>query len=730
MPPLPGKFVPRGRKIGPPPKFVPPPTYSFCIPPNPVIRALRLHAEVNLQKIRTCRNIAGMQRQLEPYAALTDTVSGLPVTGAGGQLALPGVGILPPTPYRYSVLIERSKQLVTLAQQIEAAFLSVLEKRDAEAYGLLKARQDLRLTRAGVALQDLRVKEAGDGVQLAELQQQRAEIQSAYYQGLLNEPISPLEAASLVSMGIALSLQVAAGVAGFGSSVSSLGASLSAAFSGLASAAQTTASVLSTAANYVRRKAEWEFNRSVAEQDIRIGGQQVVIAQDHVQTARGERQIAVIQTEHAEATAEFLANKFTNVELFDWMSGVLQGVYAFFLQQATAMARLAANQLAFERQEVPPPYIQADYWEAPSQDGGQSKAPDRRGLTGSARLLQDIYQLDQYAFDTNKRKLQLTKTISLAQIAPAEFQRFRETGVMLFATPMEMFDRDFPGHHTRLVNQVKVSFIALIPPNQGIRATLSTTGTSRVVIGPDVFQTVLVRRPPEEVALSSPRESTGLFPEMDMQPELLKPFQSLGVDTHWELRMPRAANPIDPSTIADVLVTIEYTALDSFDYRQQVIQALRPTISANRPFSFRHQFADQWYDLNNPEQTATAMTVSFKTVREDFPSNLENLRIQQIILYFARATGKTFEVPVTALRFSEQGGDGSVGGGAVSIDGMINTLNGNGSSWAAMQGKSPVGQWELVLPDLEEMKNRFKNSEIEDILFVITYSGRTPDWPM
>jgi hypothetical protein len=42
-------------------------------------------------------------------------------------------------------------------------------------------------------------------------------------------------------------------------------------------------------------------------------------------------------------------------------------------------------------------------------------------------LLQDIYQLDQYAFDTNKRKLQLTKTISLARLSPAEFQRFRET---------------------------------------------------------------------------------------------------------------------------------------------------------------------------------------------------------------------------------------------------------------------------------------------------------------
>jgi hypothetical protein len=57
---------------------------------------------------------------------------------------------------------------------------------------------------------------------------------------------------------------------------------------------------------------------------------------------------------------EFLANKFTNAELYEWMSGVLGGVYSYFLQQATAMAQLAQHQLAFERRETPS-FIKADY---------------------------------------------------------------------------------------------------------------------------------------------------------------------------------------------------------------------------------------------------------------------------------------------------------------------------------------------------------------------------------
>ena len=43
------------------------------------------------------------------------------------------------------------------------------------------------------------------------------------------------------------------------------------------------------------------------------------------------------------------------------------------------------------------------------------------------------------------------------------------------------------------------------------------------------------------------------------------PFEAMGVDTSWELQMPKAANPFDYRTLADVLMTIEYTALHTFE---------------------------------------------------------------------------------------------------------------------------------------------------------------------
>jgi hypothetical protein len=68
-------------------------------------------------------------------------------------------------------------------------------------------------------------------------------------------------------------------------------------------------------------------------------------------------------------------------------------------------------------------------------------------------------------------------------------------------------------------------------------------------------------------------------------------------------------------------------------------------------------------------------------------------------------------------------------GAATSIDGIISTRRGNATSWMAAMGRSPVGKWVLALPNIVDIRNRFKNDDIEDILFVITYSGRAPEWP-
>jgi hypothetical protein len=687
-----GLTYPDTSSTAPPSK--PDPSHEFGL--DPVVQALRLHAQLNLRKLHLGLNIAGLERQLSPELTAETAV-------APQQ----------PTPYRYAALILRAKELTQTSAQMEGALLTALEKFEAESYNLLKATQDVELAGETVRLHDLQKKEAIAGIPLAAQEKQRAQLQFGHFEDLINKGTSALEIASAV-------------LGGLGSTVS--GAAQTGAFSvaGLGGALTGVGSVFGAFASRKRQEDDWILQRNLADQDITIARQKVTIAKDHFEVVKQEQQIAQMQKDHAAATVQFLAGKFTSAELYEFMSEVLDTVYRFFLQQATALAKLAENQLSFERQEPLQGVIQGDYYAVP--DGA---AVDRRGITGSARLLADIVQLDQHAFLTDQRRQQLKKDLSLARFAPVEFEQFRKTGVLIVGTPQSLFDRDFPGHYLRLVKRVRTSVIALIPPTDGIHATLSTSGTSRVVIAGDTFRNVVVRRDAETVGLSSPRDATGLFELVpDSQPDLLLPFEGTGVDTVWRFELPKAANPFDYSTIADIVLTIEYTALNSFDYRQQVIQTLDPVLSLDRPFSFQQQFPDQWYDLNNPEQAATPMTVRFKTALGDFLPNLDDLRTQNLVLYLSPGNGKPVEMQDVRLQFKKQSDDAPVGGSADSIDGVISTRRANGSNWLPITGdQPPIGEWELALPTDETIKKLFRNEEIEDILFVITYSGRTPAWP-
>ena len=732
-------------------EYVPNLSYRFCIPPNPTAEFLRLRTEAALFKIRHCMNIAGLRRELEPYSAPT-VAKALPGVSSNGQLRLDGGSIrVQPTLYRYRVLIERTKQLMGLAQQVEAAFFSSLERRDQESYNLLKARQDVELAGANVQFQQLRVDEAEAQKELAQLQKQSSETERAHYDSLTSSTnVNETKALELMTSSLSIAqralnaMRVAQGFAaaesliGFALNPASVISATSDFISRDAAVKSFESSLLNQQANLYlyrasqeRREQDWQLQKRLAENAVAVGEQQIVLAEDRVRIVAQEQLISEIQQEQADEVVEFLNNKFTNRELYEWMSSVLEDVYRYFLQQATAMAKLAENQLAFERQEPPALLIRSDYWTPPQEGTALStngeEGPDRRGLTGSARLLQDVYRLDQYAFEAARRKHQIAKTVSLARHDPFAFQRFRETGVLVFDTPRSLFERDFPHHYLRLIRRVSTSVVALIPPTDGIKATLTSAGVSRVVIGGDTFQTTLIRRPPERVALTSPVNATGVF-ELNPEPEMLYPFEGNGVDTRWEFSLPKAANAFDFRTIADVLFTVEYTALHSADYGRQVMQRMDRTVSADRAFSFRQEFSDAWYDLHNPELTDQPMIVTFETRREDFPPNLSDLRIGHVVLYFAATNSKLPELKAD-LQFIERGTGVSVGGEATSVDGVVSTRRGNAGSWFAMLGKAPQGQWQLSLPNTPEVRRLFKNEEIDDILFVITYEGQTPAWP-
>ncbi len=171
--------------------------------------------------------------------------------------------------------------------------------------------------------------------------------------------------------------------------------------------------------------------------------------------------------------------------------------------------------------------------------------------------------------------------------------------------------------------------VALVPPVTGVSATLSTSGVSRTVVARSTFQTVTLRCDPESIAFTSPVNAAGTF---DLEPDdgMLRPFEGMSVGSVWRpavwrLETPKAANQFDYRTIADVLFTLEYTALVSEGYRHDVIRSLDRGFSGDRTFSIREQFPDAWYALNNPDTVddpTRRMWATLSLTRDDFPPQM------------------------------------------------------------------------------------------------------------
>jgi hypothetical protein len=728
----------------------------FCVPDNPVYKYMLMSAELNLFKIRNCMNIAGMKRDLDPYAAPTDLYTGLPQISGTGQLVLPGGTVIRPTIYRYKLLVERAKQIVGIAQQIESTYFSMLVNRDNEYFSVLRAKQDLAVAKATVKLKELQVKVSNDEVDLAVLQKERSQIQVEQLDQMINDGLNQYEQ-QMVSMywsvaamqsiiagmefalagadiagsqqaGLTVNFKALELVAFASLGAIKLGAQVSEAF------LQAGINVNSIQAAQKRREQQWNFEKVLAQQDIRIGAQQVKTAQDRVRVSEQDRKISELQQQNNEATVDFLSNKFTNVELYEWMSNVLGNVYRYFLMEANGLAKVAQSQLAFERQEAIQSFIQDDYWENPVDNIAiptpGASAPDRRGLTGSARLLQDLTRLDQYAFNSDVRKLQISKTFSLRSLFPMEFQQFIETGELNFETSMEYFDLDFPGHYHRLIKKVSATVIALVPPTAGIKATLTSSGISRVVIGGNGFQSVIVRRDSERVALSGTRESTGMF-EMQMEnPELLNPFEATGVHTRWQFKMPKASNMFSFDTIADVLFKVDYTAQHSYDYEQQVNRELGIDYKSERGFSIRNEFADQFYELNHPNETATPYKIDITVRPFDFPANVSYVTSDDVKLYvmlkniepdehpFEPQAGQVNVIPITFTAGNPNNG------GAATVQANF-ALNKKGIAVTSdLTGIEPTGNWKF---DFTNLRTLIDEDKIMDIILVIAYSGELPE---
>ncbi|MBL8927834.1 MAG: hypothetical protein JNM77_16620 [Pseudonocardia sp.] len=398
---------------------------------------------------------------------------------------------------------------------------------------------------------------------------------------------------------------------GTGSGTSFGGSNLAAPLAGWASIARGLAGRLGHEAGraarvggYARREQDWQFQSNLAAGELDQIAKQLVAAQIREFLAERELKNHRTQIEQAQDVERFLAGerpdgKTTTTAYYALMRRDVRDLYNRTYRLALETAQKAERALRTELGDPGLSFVR------PSHLAGTE------GLFAGEKLHLDVRQMELAHLDLNRREYELTKNISLLQLAPLELVRLRATGRATFTIPEELFDLDTPGHYFRRIRSIAVSIPCVTGPYTGVTCTarlLRSHVRTKPVLkdskyvdtgdGDDRFDHQLGAT--ESIVTSSGSNDTGLF-ETNLRDERLLPFEYRGVVGEWQLELADDPRPFDYDTITDVVLHIQYTARDggvplrnaaSANVRAQI--AAGTAAGSTRLLSARHEFPSAW----------------------------------------------------------------------------------------------------------------------------------------
>jgi hypothetical protein len=599
----------KGRTSPPPvtpfPNRVPAPTdidlvrneLYFCIPPNAKLLSYWDTVADRLFKLRNCLNLDGIRRELPLFEPPIDPALLAKAAAQGVDIGTAISVLNAPLPhYRFMSHLGVAKELAGQVASLGGALLQALEKRDAEALAILRAGQEVEMLASVRKVKETALREASANIEALTQGRRVAEERLQYYRS--REAISSLEAMELderraaaakareggdlaqLASAVALIPDLTFGTSGYAGTpvfTFSVGGSFASRVINIkaqekqlqASDMQSAASVTGTYASYARRREEWEFQARLAERDIAQIDRQITAAEIRRALAELEVQNHDQQAADSAEVLEYMQSKFTNVELYAWMSGEVSKLYFQAYNLAADLARRAQrcyqHELAVDASEAD--FIAFGHWDN-----------RRKGLLAGERLAQDLRRMETAYYEKNRREYELTKRVSLASLDPVALVALRKTGACHFFLPETIFDLDHPSHYMRRLKMVSVSVPAVTGPYTSIGATLTyESGAIRREAKTSINIEEQIAASVQTIAISVGQDDTGLF-EPNLRDERYLPFEGKGVaHSSWRLELPAKVRTFDYETISDVILTIRYTAREGGSVFGGDVQDALPT---------------------------------------------------------------------------------------------------------------------------------------------------------
>ena len=309
---------------------------------------------------------------------------------------------------------------------------------------------------------------------------------------------------------------------------------------------------------------------------------------------------------------------------------------------ALDMAKWAQRSFQFELgyKESEVSFITSLYWDSL-----------KKGLLAGETLQVDLDRMEKAYLEKNARRFEISKTVSLAQLDPLALLNLREKRVCEFTLGEELFDYDFPSHYRRQIKTISLTFPAVAGPYESINATL-TQLSNRTLIEPDKAgaeyllnyagtQPTSIRadwRTNQQIALSRGVNDAGLF-QLNFQDERYLPFEGTGAVSTWRLELNGQENSFDVNTLSDVIIKIEYTALQGGEaFAAKVKKQLNKLPGTDdrqfnlsyKMFNLSQDFSAEWNSfMENPSGGLNI------TVTKDMFPNMNGSKVTDLYMLFA-----------------------------------------------------------------------------------------------
>jgi hypothetical protein len=623
-----------------------PPTMAyFCLASNDMLLAYWDKVADRLFKIRNCMNIEGVRQQLPLFEPPIDPALLVRAAAAGVDIgSISDFAAQKITGYRFSYVLQKANELVSDVKSLGNSILLALEKRDAEQLALLRSGQEIDLLDKVTFVKESQLSEAKSALEALQKTKENTTQRLQYYSSRPFTNSSEQRHLESIQTGVDLQqtqarLQTAASTlslipqfhgqgpaavgASFGGQQLAAGISATSAALGIEGIINNAKGTMAaTLGSYQRRQDDWAFQSETARKELEQLDKQIVGAEIRIDIAQRELNNHLKQLDNSRNVDEYMRQKFTNQELYSWTISQLAAIYFQTYQLAYDLARKAEKCYDYELPQAidkkpKSGFIKFGYWDSL-----------RKGLLSGERLQYDLRKMEHTHLEANRRTLELTKHISLASLAPEKLLALRMLGTCEdVELPEWLFDMDYPGHYMRRIKSVSISIPCVAGPYATIscklslqsskyrkNATLFTGGTpdenyredssdTDPVTGRFHYNTTPLSNSASitSIATSRGQNDSGMF-ELSFRDERYLPFEGEGAISSWLIELPAAYPQFDYNTISDVILHINYTAIDSDDlksaataYVTDVLTDMAEEDGFMRLFSLRREFSNEWY---------------------------------------------------------------------------------------------------------------------------------------